>query len=237
MVNPDIATPEASDNTVSIEAFVYVITAGNDAVKVGVARDALNRLKGLQTGHYRRRSIAHQTGFIAEQEAYAIERRAHRLLEAKQIEGEWFAVSPQEAQAAIEQAINDLREEQRLADEAGTNAARKAEESEHAYLGPEMTVAEPWIRSTMDVMRFVLSQEHGPEKQYLINFGDCVVFVSCTKNEEAAEWHFFLNDVSRWHMREEDGKPYDCDKPSSSPLGNPPCALFATVFEPYGVAP
>jgi hypothetical protein len=234
MVESDIPAPEVSGNTVSIEAFVYVIAAAADAVKVGVARDTWNRLRALQTGHYQKLSIAHQIGFSEEDEAYAIERRAHKLLSPKRAEGEWFKVSPEEAKAAVEQAIKDRQEDQRREREELARIAATEEEAlraQHVYLGPEITPAKPWMRTPMDVIRFVLAQKE-PEKEHLISFGDCILFVACRTDEQTGEYFFFMNDVSRWHMREEDGSPYNCDKPSSSPLGNPPCALFATVYEP-----
>jgi hypothetical protein len=46
-----------------------------------------------------------------------------------------------------------------------------------------------------------------------------------------------MNDVSRWHMREEDGSPYDANRVRrGNPLGKQPCTLFATVYGPSRVA-
>ncbi len=237
MADADILAAGDSGNTNPPEAYVYVITAGDEAVKVGVARATWRRLKELQTGHYKKLSIAHQIGFFALEEAYAIEHLAHKLLAAARLEGEWFRVSPEEAKAAIERAISKRRHEQFLRDEAERNAARAAEESlPHVYLGPEITQAPAWAFDANDVIRLIL-QEKEPKTEYLFNFGDCVIFVGCRKDEETGERHFFMNDVSCWHMQEEDGSPYDVSRSSrKNPLGNPPCALFATVFEALGGA-
>lgn len=233
MTSADITRPEGSGNTNPPEAYVYVISAGDDAVKVGLARDTLNRLKALQTGHYRKLFISHQVGFTTVDEAYAIERRAHRQLRAKRIEGEWFSVSADEAMSAIEQAIDGIDDEQRLEDEARKNGLHAMDESKHVYLGPKITEAEPWMGNPSDVMKFVLREEGGPKEKYLLNFGDCIVFVGHREDEETGEHLFIMNDVSRWHMREVDGSPYDCSRAArNNPLGNPACMLFATVFEP-----
>jgi hypothetical protein len=69
-------------------------------VKIGLARDTWKRLRALQTSHYRKLSIEHQIGFASVEEAHAIERRTHMLLNTKRAESEWFKVSPDEARAA-----------------------------------------------------------------------------------------------------------------------------------------
>jgi hypothetical protein len=237
MTSADIALPDDSGNTNPLEAYVYVIVAGDDAVKVGLARDTLNRLKALQTGHYKKLFIAHQVGFPTVDEAYVIERRAHRLLRAKRIEGEWFSVSAHEAMLAIGQAINGIEDERRLEEEAQKSAMRRVDEGPHVYLGPEITEAESWMRTPKDVIRFVLAQKDPLKREYLFNFGDCVIFVACRTEERTGEHFFFMNDVSRWHMREEDGSPYDASRVRiGNPLGKWPGALFATVYEPSRVA-
>ena len=104
MADVDLAQPEVLGNPLSPRACVYVISAGTEAVKVGLARDPMGRLRALQTGHYHRLTLSHVIE-CDEREAAAIERAAHAVLKHKRLAGEWFAVKAEEAQAAIEQAV------------------------------------------------------------------------------------------------------------------------------------
>lgn len=77
---------------------VYAISDGLNAVKIGVAAEPLKRLAELQTAHARAlRLIA----TFETEEAMGVERRAHAILGAKRLRGEWFAVTDDEATAAI----------------------------------------------------------------------------------------------------------------------------------------
>src|SRR5665811_448824 len=101
MVESDIAAPACSGNS----AYVYIISAGSDAVKVGRAVDPKQRMRDLQTSHYQRLSLIHvfQCGG---NEVNAIERQAQALLSEKRLAGEWFSVNPDEAKAAVGEAMN-----------------------------------------------------------------------------------------------------------------------------------
>ena len=57
-----------------------VIVAGESRSKGGVAHDVPQRLKGLQTAHYEKLSIAQAFAFSGRQEAYAVESRTHTRL-------------------------------------------------------------------------------------------------------------------------------------------------------------
>jgi hypothetical protein len=220
-ISADIPAPESSGNS---EAYVYVIHAEDGDVKIGVAKNAWNRLKGLQTAHSRKLSIFYKIGCLSRVEAYAIESRAHKILENRALEGEWFSASPEDARAAVERAICDMRAEREREEKAAARVKAKIEGK--TYIDPEITPAESWMRDAGDVIKFVLAQKE-PKEEYLFSFGDCVIFVGCRRQKETGEWFFFMNDVSRWYMREEDGSA--C---SNNPLGNPPCALLATASHP-----
>lgn len=88
---------------------VYVIQAEGGPVKVGVAADPARRLVTLRTGTPFRLSLAHVQPIEADLRAVAVERATHALLSAAHAHGEWFAVSAQEAKAAIHEAIRRLR--------------------------------------------------------------------------------------------------------------------------------
>ncbi len=195
MADADISAPEVSGYTVSKQTYVYLITAGDDVVKIGVAKNVLRRLKGLQTGHYEKLSIAYNIGFPRRDVAYAVECRAHRLLKEYLMEGEWFAVSLDKARVAIEQAITDLAEER----------WRKQQESDKAprYVRPEIIQAEPWMRDPIDAVSFLAKREGGLKKEYVIAFRDCVISVACRKDRRTGETFYMTNDVTGWYLRKE----------------------------------
>lgn len=234
MAEIDIASPEGSGNADFPQTFVYVIAAGSDAVKIGIAKDVQRRMKELQTGHYHRLSVFRQIACLSRCEAFAIENRAHKLLAANALEGEWFSVSPDVAAAAVERVISEMEVERGRKEEAARNVSKIEVEAAPVYLGPDITPAEPWMRDPMALLRFLVEQKVDRRKEYLFDFGDCVIFVGHRKEPAASEHLFFMNDVTRWHVREEDRASYDSRRKASrnNPLGNPPCALFATILQP-----
>jgi predicted GIY-YIG superfamily endonuclease len=218
-----------SGNSEPLQAYVYVIAAASDAVKIGLAKDTRRRLYELQTGHYRKLSIIHEIGFTERSKAHEVERRPHWLLKLNAMEGEWFAISPEEARAAVDQALREIQEGQCREEEAARYASSPIE-GVRVYLGPEIIEAEPWMRDAKDVIKFVLRQKE-PKKEHLIDFGDCILFVRCREDEETGDWFFFINDVSRWHMQEEDGSQYDASRPSRSPgLSRILCKRFSAAI-------
>ncbi len=85
-------------------SFVYVISAGADAQKIGITSvHPLTRMAGLQTAHHARLSLA---GFVEvnDGEARRIERAAHNALHSKRLSGEWFTIDAGQAVQAIELA-------------------------------------------------------------------------------------------------------------------------------------
>jgi predicted GIY-YIG superfamily endonuclease len=196
MVESDITPSHVLGNTVSPQAYVYVIAAGDEAVKIGVAKNVRLRLKGLQTGHSKKLTIAYEFPFAGRDQAYAIECRAHKLLKARLMEGEWFSVSPEEAKAVVEKAIAD-HEQERL---------RKKEELAklRGYTPPTIIQAEPWMRDAIDAVSFLARQEGELKKEYLVDFGDTMISVACGKDRKTGERTFMTNDVTPWYIRGED---------------------------------
>src|ERR1700735_2384127 len=79
MVDNDIPAPEVSGNIVPQKAYVYAITAREQAVKIGRAIDPAARRDDLQTSHYEFLRVAYAVGCMGK-EAPAVERQAHILL-------------------------------------------------------------------------------------------------------------------------------------------------------------
>lgn len=86
---------------------VYVIGAAGHPVKVGVAKCVTSRIADLQTGcHFQLRAYhAHE---VPEPLALKVERRAHELLAASRLHGEWFDVRPEDASTAVLLAITQV---------------------------------------------------------------------------------------------------------------------------------
>ncbi len=90
-------------------SYVYVIGPLDGPQKIGIAQKPAARCASLQIGNHRTLAVSSQTKVPAASAA-SIERRAHYILRDSAVRGEWFSVSPQEARAAIAQAIKDLEE-------------------------------------------------------------------------------------------------------------------------------
>lgn len=86
---------------------IYVIAAGDNTVKIGIAGDLKNRLSTLQSGHYELLKVAF-SHTCEKKEARMIEQQVHRLLTAKRLRGEWFNVTPERAQAVIMKVIERI---------------------------------------------------------------------------------------------------------------------------------
>jgi predicted GIY-YIG superfamily endonuclease len=196
MVDPDIPSSDSSGNPVSSQAYVYVIAAGSEAAKIGIAKNVQSRLKSLQTGQHRKLVIAHEIAFSDRCDAYAVECRAHRILKGELMEGEWFAVSPEEARQAIDQAIKDLREER--------ERRKQVEKEARAYVAPEWIEAPPWVKDGIDAVSFVVSRGiTGDKKEYLVDTGDTIIFVSCRKDPKTDDVISFSNDVTHLYVAEQ----------------------------------
>ncbi|WP_164903241.1 GIY-YIG nuclease family protein [Rhizobium leguminosarum] len=90
---------------------VYVVgTAYPSCVKVGMATDPTARLAQLQTGNHERLFLHRVFWTHREQDASALEQRAHSFLQSKtdRLVGEWFACAPEIAHDTIENACRSM---------------------------------------------------------------------------------------------------------------------------------
>lgn len=85
--------------------FIYVISAGPLAQKIGISKNPGDRLAALQTGHYARLSLEFAR---SSRDAQAVERAAHQAAEVYRLNGEWFSISPELAVSLVKSVINRL---------------------------------------------------------------------------------------------------------------------------------
>jgi hypothetical protein len=83
-------------------SYVYVISAGPLLHKVGISADPEGRIYGLRTGSPNEIDLVESHLHPWPRK---VERHAHDILREKQVRGEWFAVSAQEARTAVLAAI------------------------------------------------------------------------------------------------------------------------------------
>ena len=96
----DFTEAERSENVV-LEGFVYVISnPAWNAVKVGRAYSPQARLRNYQTSSPNRDYRLHFAEYF--EDCRFAEAAVQARLNAHQLEGEWFAIAPDEAQEAIE---------------------------------------------------------------------------------------------------------------------------------------
>ncbi|HEX3747557.1 MAG TPA: GIY-YIG nuclease family protein [Bryobacteraceae bacterium] len=189
MVESDIPAPDSLGNTIPPKTYVYAISDGGGAVKVGVANNVQRRLKELQTGHCRKLSTFCEIGFSSRVEAYSIECRAHRLLKGNLLEGEWFSIPPETAREAIGQAVADLRAEPRL-------EAERLKNMRAAYKPP--LIVEATGREADEFTAFYIAEQVAPEKkEVVVIFDDRAIFVG-----RGANGMCIVNDVTRWYMQD-----------------------------------
>lgn len=86
--------------------YVYVISAGPMAQKIGISAKATVRLTNLQVAHHTDLTLTHMT---LVDDARSVERYAHALLATKRLRGEWFEVSPEEARSTVERARSAIQ--------------------------------------------------------------------------------------------------------------------------------
>lgn len=86
--------------------FVYIVENDLGACKVGISRDPLARLASLQTGSAHRLRLAHVAATRCT--GFEIEQRAHQLLAARSLSGEWFDCGPAAARHAVQASAEGL---------------------------------------------------------------------------------------------------------------------------------
>ena len=85
--------------------YVYVISAGEDRQKVGMAANPIDRLNSLRTGSPTKLTLAH----IEEvEDARVIERRAHEMMASCRVHGEWFNCSVAAAISMVKGAVYEF---------------------------------------------------------------------------------------------------------------------------------
>lgn len=72
--------------------------------KIGFTKDPDKRLKTLQTGNPKKLQI-HYKEMISENEVKYIERQIHNELKRKQVSGEWFNISLDDAISEVKYAV------------------------------------------------------------------------------------------------------------------------------------
>lgn len=84
---------------------IYTISESRlGPTKIGISQDVRTRYATIQTGNPRRLLSGM---FLLCQHAADIERRVHNRLHARRLAGEWFNVTPEEAEAAIDAVIRE----------------------------------------------------------------------------------------------------------------------------------
>jgi hypothetical protein len=84
--------------------FIYVISGGQ-RTKVGRAWNPGDRMRILQSKSPDKLALTAAIGPMTELKAAAVERFAHHLMAPARLEGEWFDVTPEKAEAAVKRAL------------------------------------------------------------------------------------------------------------------------------------
>jgi hypothetical protein len=100
------------------EKFIYVIRSSDGRTKVGISANPRRRLQALQSGDSSKLNLGYQRP-ISRELAVRIERRAHWLMQAAHVHGEWFLASVEEAIDAVNAAAECDGEGERAASLAG----------------------------------------------------------------------------------------------------------------------
>lgn len=79
---------------------VYIIQCG-EHVKIGVAKDPLRRLADINVGTPVLATLFGSREFDGRLVAYNVESQLHRTFRHARANGEWFAVSPEDAMSAL----------------------------------------------------------------------------------------------------------------------------------------
>ena len=91
----------------TIPGHVYLFGLG-EHVKVGKSERPWRRLEVLrQRGGLMRPVMLYCTDLLTE--PTLVEARAHQILASRRLDGEWFSVDPDHAEAAIKKAMRDVR--------------------------------------------------------------------------------------------------------------------------------
>lgn len=134
--------------------FVYVISDGAGACKVGVSRSPERRLRQLQSAASRRLHIARSVPTVS---AIAVEAYTHWLLREARLAGEWFRVTEEAAHVAVVAA--------EAAVARGERPGRRIGGVGRPMLYPDKIIA-PLPAGTLDRVKAVLAE--GEDKTDLL---------------------------------------------------------------------
>lgn len=84
---------------------IYVITGAHNMCKIGISTDPELRLASLQTGSHVPLKL-HYVLAVKTIDPRVIEAGAHRILDKYRLSGEWFDVTPQMAEDAVNHAAS-----------------------------------------------------------------------------------------------------------------------------------
>ena len=112
---------------------IYVIGPDGGPYKVGIARRPKRRIAELQTGNPCPLVLHYQTA-VAASLARQVEQLTHRFLKPRQLTGEWFDVTLEQATGAVGQALRDC---ERAADPLGLTAKAAFVNAAYGFTGPD----------------------------------------------------------------------------------------------------
>lgn len=82
--------------------YIYVVQAGEGAIKIGITNNVWTRLAGLQTGNPELLKLLYYLTCPSIEVAYRIESVLHKRYGTRRLAGEWFNVKPGRVLADIE---------------------------------------------------------------------------------------------------------------------------------------
>lgn len=127
---------------------VYAISDGTGNMKVGVAKDVHSRMKSIQTGNPHSLQwlfeISCSSPYAREASAgaYMIEHATHKVLAAKRMAGEWFAVDYWDCFDALHEGM-DFAEQHPWFEKyqiAATDVIIRVRENDHIWYWPTSDV-------------------------------------------------------------------------------------------------
>ena len=86
------------------KSFIYVIGDNASPYKIGFTKDPNKRLKSLQTGNPSKLNMLYKQE-INESETKFIEKQIHNVLKRKQVSGEWFDITLEDAILEVKYAV------------------------------------------------------------------------------------------------------------------------------------
>lgn len=84
-----------------MSTYVYFISAGSNPIKIGVSDTPQDRLRALQTSHYKQLRLLFSIECTSREKAFQLETAFHRWYAKSKLKNEWFNISPLEIQDDI----------------------------------------------------------------------------------------------------------------------------------------